>query len=162
MKQGNIVLRTTLKPTDPADVDSIVRSTRFFRPDEIKVAVELVEETLEKGDESGYSFVFAEVDGRVAGYSCFGLIPCSLISWDLYWIATGKEFQNMGIGKMILKKTEEIISRAGGRTVYIETSSKPLYEPTREFYLRNGCTLKVVMEDFYETGDHKHVYIKRL
>lgn len=159
---GNISLRTSVKKQDPAAVHEIVSSTGFFRPDEIEVAVELVNERLDKGKSSGYEFVFAEIDGRVAAYSCFGLIPCSLVSWDLYWIATGKDFQNHGLGKMLLGRTEEIIREAGGKTIYIETSSKPLYEPTRAFYLRNGCTIKVRMEDFYDMGDDKIVFCKKL
>ena len=38
---------------DPVTVESIVRSTGFFREDEVTVAVELVEERLSKGMESG-------------------------------------------------------------------------------------------------------------
>jgi len=162
MNIDKIILRSELKPGDPDAVRDIISSTGFFRPDEVEVAVELVEERLTKGRESGYEFVFAELDGRVAAYSCFGLIPCSLVSWDLYWIATGKDFQNHGLGKMLLARTEEIIRKAGGKTIYIETSSKPLYEPTREFYLRNGCTIKVSMEDFYDEGDDKIVFCKKL
>lgn len=162
MKADKILLRTDVRKDDIYAVEEIVSSTGFFRPDEISVAKELVEERLARGEKSGYEFVFAEVDGSVAAYSCFGMIPCSLVSWDLYWIATGKDFQNMGLGKLILRKTEEIIRSSGGKTIYIETSSKELYEPTRQFYLRNGCILKVRMEDFYDEGDDKMVFIKKL
>ncbi|MEZ5000179.1 MAG: hypothetical protein R2744_01590 [Bacteroidales bacterium] len=58
------------------------------------------------------------------------------------------------------KKTEEIIAAAGGKTIY-RNILQTLYAPT-QFYLRNGCTLKVVMEDFYDHGDDKAVYIKKL
>ena len=53
--------RTEPKPDDIAAIRRIVASTGFFRPDEIAVAVELVEERLARGLEaSGYHFVFAE------------------------------------------------------------------------------------------------------
>jgi len=162
MSHGNIVLRTNISHGDTEFIRDIVSSTGFFRPDEILVAVELAEERLAKGKSSGYEFVFAEVDGRVAAYSCFGLIPCSLISWDLYWIATGKDFQNRGLGKLILRKTEDIVRDAGGKTIYIETSSKPLYKPTQDFYLRNQCELIANFEDFYAIGDNKLVFCKKL
>jgi ribosomal protein S18 acetylase RimI-like enzyme len=162
MKKEQIILRTDIKADDPQAIERIVSSTGFFRPDEIKVAVELAEERLEKGIESGYEFVFAEIDNQVVAYTCFGLIPCSLISYDLYWIATNKDFQGRGLGKLLLQKAEEMVLRMGGKSIYIETSGKDLYAPTQGFYLRNGYLLKVRMDDFYEEGDDKLVYVKRV
>jgi GNAT superfamily N-acetyltransferase len=155
-------IRTIPKKEDIESVREIVASTSFFRDDEVQVAVELVEERLEKGIVSGYEFVFIEIDGKVAAYACFGLIPCSLISYDLYWIATGKDFQNRGLGRMILNEVEKSVLAKGGKTIYIETSSKPVYEPTRQFYLRTGYSLRVQFEDFYDINDDKQVYIKTL
>lgn len=162
MNRETIILRTEPAATDIDAVKEIIESTGFFRPDEILVAVELVEERLAKGSASGYEFVFAEIEGVVAAYACFGLIPCSIISYDLYWIATGKDYQNRGLGKLILTKVEELVKALGGKTIYIETSSKPDYEPTRQFYLKTGYMLKVQFENFYDTGDDKQVYIKNL
>ncbi len=161
MKDENITFRTDVFENDIKAVESLVISTGFFRDDEVGVATEIVEERVKLGNESGYDFVFAEVNGEVAAYVCFGVIPCSLISYDLYWIVTGKEFQNRGLGKMLLQKTEEYVRMKGGKAIYIETSSKPLYEPTQKFYLKSGYELKHVYEDFYEQGDSKLVYVKK-
>ena len=162
MNSNNIRIRAEVIAGDVSAIERIVLSTGFFRPDEIKVAVELVEERLEKGLESGYEFVFAEVGDEVAAYACFGLIPCSLISYDLYWIATNKKFQNMGLGKLLLEKAEAIVRINGGKAIYIETSSKPIYNPTREFYFRNGYQLKARFEDFYDIGDDKLLFCKKV
>ena len=48
---------------------------------------------------------------------------------------------------------------AGGRRIYIETSTRPPYTPTRAFYQRCGCRLEVVLEDFYAAGDGKAIYV---
>jgi GNAT superfamily N-acetyltransferase len=157
-----ITLRTNVIPTDPGSVEKIVSSTGFFRPDEIPVAIELVTEGLEKGKESGYEFVFAEADGRTVGYACFGFIPCTLYSYDLYWIATMEEYRGHGIGKMVLEAVEEAIRLSGGKSIYIETSYLPKYEPTRVFYLKNAYIEKARFEDFYNDGDDKVVYFKKL
>jgi hypothetical protein len=90
MKSEKITFRTNVKFEDIEDVMEIVRSTGFFREDEILVARELVDERFHKGAESGYEFIFAEMDGKTIAYSCYGLIPCTLKSYDLYWIATHK------------------------------------------------------------------------
>ena len=158
MKTENITFRTIVKFEDIEDVTGIVRSTNFFREDEVLVARELVEEAFHKGKESGYEFIFAEVGGRTISYSCYGLIPCTLKSYDLYWIATHNDFRGMGIGRIVLKKTEEAVAMLGGKTVYVETSSKEQYVSTRVFYEKNEYTLKARIEDFYDIGDDKCVY----
>jgi ribosomal protein S18 acetylase RimI-like enzyme len=155
-----ITLRREVTQSDLVKVESIVRSTGFFREDEITIAVELVDERLRRGAESGYEFIFAQLGGETVGYSCFGLIPCTLHSYDLYWIATHQDFMNRGIGRMLLTETESSIWKSGGTGIYVETSSKELYAPTRAFYLKNGYVEKVRFENFYDMGDHKIVYIK--
>lgn len=159
-KKVAISLRTEVRPDDPEIITSIVRSTGFFREDEIRVAAELAEERLEKGVASGYEFLFAEMDGRTVAYSCYGLIPCTLHSYDLYWIATHQEFMNQGIGRYLLARTEEAVFASGGTGIYVETSSKEQYAPTRAFYKRNQYILKARLEDFYDRGDDKLIYVK--
>ena len=155
-------IRTEVRPSDVADVREIVRSTGFFREDEIQIAVELVQERLDKGIASGYEFVFADVDGTPVSYTCYGLIPCSLISYDLYWIVTHQNYRGQGIGKRILAETESLIAKAGGKTVYVETSSKEKYKPTCAFYNTSNYILKARFENFYDVGDDKLVFIKNV
>jgi ribosomal protein S18 acetylase RimI-like enzyme len=161
MNKQEFTLRRVPGPKDPARIKEIVSSTGFFRDDEIRIAVELVDEWLSKGEASGYEFLFAEVNGETVAYSCYGLIPCTLHSYDLYWIATHKNFMNKGIGRELLRETENAIWKAGGTGIYVETSSKGQYAPTRAFYENNGYILRVQYEDFYDRGDDKCVYIKR-
>jgi ribosomal protein S18 acetylase RimI-like enzyme len=160
MNTENISFRTHVKFADIDEVTEIVRSTGFFREDEIEVARELVDEAFHIGEESGYEFIFAEVDGRTVAYSCYGLIPCTLKSYDLYWIATHNDFRGKGIGRAVLEKTEEAVNHLGGKTVYVETSSREQYMSTRVFYEKNNYILKARFEDFYDIGDDKCVYTK--
>ncbi len=160
MKETFFTLRNHVLPSDPENVEGIVRSTGFFREDEIRVAVELVEEHLKKGTSSGYEFLFAEYEGKTIAYSCFGLIPCTLVSYDLYWIATHNDFRNRGIGKIMLSETEKAIAKAGGKGIYVETSSLDKYLPTRSFYEKSHYVLKARFEDFYADRDDKMVYVK--
>jgi len=155
-----ITLRSEVIPSDPETIKMIVTSTGFFRDDEIPVAAELAEEFLEKGAASGYEFLFAEIAGETVAYSCYGLIPCTLHSYDLYWIATHLDYMNRGIGKRLLQETEKAIFMAGGHGIYVETSSKEQYAPTRAFYENNQYLLQARFENFYAPGDDKLVYVK--
>ena len=160
MPTEEINIRTKVKESDPQTIEDLVVSTGFFRADEIPVARELAEERLEKGAESGYEFLFAEIGNKTVAYSCYGLIPCTLHSYDLYWIATHKEYMNRGIGKFLLAETEKAIASLGGKGIYVETSSLELYKPTQMFYERNNYLLKARLEDFYAPGDDKLIYVK--
>ena len=71
-------------PEDRQNVRRLVEATGFFYPDEVDVAEELVEQRLEKGDKSGYFFVFVRRCGRLIGYGAYGPIPCTVSSYDLY------------------------------------------------------------------------------
>jgi ribosomal protein S18 acetylase RimI-like enzyme len=154
--------REDLLSDDPETVRDIVASTGFFYDHEIEVAVELAEERLQKGLESGYLFLFAEQGGRTVGYSCYGEIACTTGSYDLYWIAVRNDCRNQGIGKVLLQKTEALIAGQKGRIIWVETSGQGKYLSTRKFYLRSGYQEEAVLKGFYGPGDDKFIYVKRL
>lgn len=66
----------------------------------------------------------------------------------------------MGIGKELMDRTEKAIKDVGGCGVYVETSSKEQYHPTRQFYLKMNYVQKAFFEDFYDKNDGKIVYVK--
>lgn len=147
---------------DAGAVREIVASTGFFNPAEVEIAVELVEERLARGDASGYFFVFAEEAGRVLGYTCYGPIEGTDGSFDLYWIATHRDHQGRGLGRVLMSATERRIYGVGGRRIYAETSGRPQYAPTRRFYEGVGFASETQLKDFYAPGDDKVFYVKVL
>lgn len=156
------IFRYDATPADRESVRDIVDSTGFFTPAEVDVAVELVDERLARGPASGYHFVFAEINGQTCGYACYGPIAATANSFDLYWIAVHKRHHRQGLGRLLLGEAERLIAEQGGRRVYIETSNRELYVPTREFYARSDYRLEAVLQDFYAPGDDKAIYVKVL
>jgi ribosomal protein S18 acetylase RimI-like enzyme len=154
--------RQVICKEDIASIHGILSSTGFFYREEIEIGVELALDRLERGPESGYSFLFADVSGRVAGYTCFGEIPCTFGSFDLYWIAVHPDFQRKGIGEFLLKETEKLAVNMGCRRIYIETSARELYAPTQKFYKRCGYRKEAFLKDYYTPGDGKIIYVKAL
>jgi ribosomal protein S18 acetylase RimI-like enzyme len=148
--------------SDAESIRNIVRSSGFFSAEEVEMAVELLQENLSRGESSGYYFSFVEINERVVGYSCYGPIPCTKESYDLYWIAVLDEFRGRGIGRDLLERTEEKIGKMGGRRIYVDTSSREQYEPTRSFYRACGYEQEAVLKDFYSPGDDKVIYVKQL
>jgi len=157
-----VTFREKVLPDDAQAVRAIVASSGFFYDHEIDVAVELVDERLQKGLPSGYLFLFAEKQGRVVGYCCFGEIACTAGSYDLYWIAVHEEYRGQGIGKVLLKKCEEQIAALKGRCIWVETSGQEKYRPTRDFYVHNEYQQEALLKDFYGPNDDKFIFVKRL
>jgi len=154
--------RDQVTPGDVQAIAGLVRATGYFNDEEIAIAAELAAERLEKGPASGYEFLFADEDGRVVGYSCYGLVPCSSVSWDLYWIAVHPGQQGGGLGRRLLRETERRVRESGGLALYAETSGKAQYASTRGFYEKSGYDTAGVFEDFYAPGDAKYTYCRRL
>ncbi|HEY8505984.1 MAG TPA: GNAT family N-acetyltransferase [Gemmataceae bacterium] len=160
MSAPAVEIREEVRPPDLDAVRAIVTSAGVFSPAEIDVAAELVAERLAKGAASGYEFLFAETGGRVIGYTCYGPIPATRSSYDLYWIAVAKDAHGRGLGRRLLAETERRVWECRGTRVYAETSGRPDYGPTRRFYERCGYAVAAVLPDFYAPGDGKVIYVK--
>lgn len=159
----SLSFRDHVLPSDRKAVREIVESTGFFNPEEAAIALELVDEHLAKGVRSGYLFLFCEDEwGAVLGYTCFGPIPGTSASFDLYWIAVRDQCRGQGIGQGLIRKTEKTIGEMGGSRIYAETSSRDLYEPTHAFYRRTGYVREAFLKDFYTPGDGKLIFVKKL
>jgi ribosomal protein S18 acetylase RimI-like enzyme len=139
-----------------------VEETGFFSTEEVGVAVELVEVALAQGDAGGYRFLLAESEEGLVGYTCYGPIPATQGSYDLYWIAVSPTRQGSGVGTALLLETERLIREQGGRMIYIETSSREQYRSTRAFYRARGYAEEAVLKDFYRAGDSKVILSKHL
>jgi ribosomal protein S18 acetylase RimI-like enzyme len=156
----NITFRQIVRPSDRETVRKIVEATGFFSADETTMAVELVEERLKMGDASGYHFLFAESEGAVIGYAVYGPCPATLYSYDIYWMAVYPAFQGQGLGRKLLTMCESLIGEKGGRQIYMDTSARAQYEPTRRLYLARGYLQAALLTDYYAPGDAKITYVK--
>lgn len=174
-------LRQRLRAHDPRRIRSLVAQTANFTAEEVDVAEELAQETLRQGVRSGYEFVLMDTpqglqassvpvkEGRGAGtgmgllgYACFGRIPCTCSSWDLYWIVVAPQAQGLGVGRLLLEDVEKRVQAAGGERLFAETSSLARYASARQFYVRMGFAQRALFPDFYAPGDAKLVFEKQL
>jgi GNAT superfamily N-acetyltransferase len=156
------IFRTHLQISDPEGIERLVCETGFFSAEETAIARELADDGLAEGNSSHYRFVLADTEGILAGYACFGPVPCTLSAWDLYWIVVAPRAQGQHLGRDLLNRVESAILVAGGTHVYADTSSRHQYAPTRRFYAQRGYQQAADFPDFYAPGDGKIVYVKAL
>lgn len=158
----DLLFETQVRESHIEEVRRLCAATGRFSPEEVDLAEELVREYLRLGPVSGYRFLWAHRSGPPLGYACYGPIPCTLGSFDLYWIAVDPARQGSGIGRGLISKAEELVAAEGGRRIYVDTSSRPDYQPTRFFYQRRGYTCVAVVSDFYAPGEDKVIFKKSL
>jgi len=157
-----LTFRRLIQLSDIEAIADIVQSSGFFSAAEIDLACDLAKEKIASGETCSYKFLFAEIANKVRGYTCFGLIPATAGSYDLYWIAVDSQLRRRGIGQQLMQKTEDIIRAAGGINIYVETSSRPQYQPTHRFYESCGYVREAFLENFYAAGDGKIIFSKKL
>jgi len=152
-----------IQPDDREKIREILKSAGFFYEFEIETALELADETLEKGSEkSGYYWMKVREGEVMHAFANYGKNAFSTHSWDLYWIAVHNDSRNKKLGTLLLKAIEDDVRIMGGKILWIETSGRPLYAPTEAFYKRNGYCLQASLKDFYGPGDPKQIYSKEL
>lgn len=147
---------------DKPDILRMLQNMPEFEPEEVVVAEEVIDDYLNAPVDSGYHILVAEIDASPVGYICYGPIPLTRGSWDIYWVAVDSAQQTRGIGKALVLSAEEDIVTREGRLILIETSSQPGYEKTRRFYKARGYELLCRIADFYSPGDDKVIFQKRL
>jgi ribosomal protein S18 acetylase RimI-like enzyme len=152
--------RRDVRPSDREAVLSLVRATAFFHSEEESIAMELVDERLRLGEPSGYHFVFADGDDDLLGYTCYGPTPATKSSFDLYWIAVHPKTQGHGLGRKLMQESERLIAEMGGTHVWVETSGREQYVPTRAFYRSCGYEVAATLPDFYAPGDSKVILLR--
>ncbi|HTY60665.1 MAG TPA: N-acetyltransferase [Acidobacteriota bacterium] len=149
--------------TDRAMIADLVVSAGNFNQAEIDCALELVDLYLTDEQQKDYNVVVAQdLDSKVHAYACWGPVPMTRGSFDLYWIATHPDARGRGFGHALMDYVERKALETKGRLLLVETSSKASYAGTVEFYRRLGYSENSRIRDFYDIGDDKIIFVKKL
>jgi ribosomal protein S18 acetylase RimI-like enzyme len=148
---------------DRAVIAAMVVSVGNFNQAEIECALELVDIYLNDGNQSDYRVVVAEdSESKVHAYACWGPVPLTKGTYDLYWIATHPDSHCRGFGRALMAYVESKVLENSGRLLVVETSSKESYRHTIRFYHNLAYEEVSRIHDFYDVGDDKLVFVKRL
>jgi GNAT superfamily N-acetyltransferase len=144
---------------DRTAVEQMTRGTGLFHENEVAIAVEVFDAAV--AATSDYEAMGAEVSGELAGWICWGPTPCTLGTWDCYWIVVDAAHHGEGIGSALLSDMERRLE-GRARLIVAETAGRDDYGPTRVFYERRGYHAQSRIPDFYAPGDDQVVYVKYL
>ena len=158
----NISFRHTLLSDDRGPLAAVMESTGLFYDFEVDVAMEVLNTLLEQGEQSGYSVVIAQDGTQPVAFAVHGPTPCTVSGWDIYWMAVRDNLRGKGLGSLLIEIIEKEIFRQGGTDIWIETSGREAYFPTRQFYEKHRYRAMAELPDFYAPGDSKVVYGKNV
>jgi GNAT superfamily N-acetyltransferase len=152
-------LLRNLTAADRGRIEEISRAVGLFRADEILVALEVFDGAVAGSPD--YLALGTEHDGRLAGWICWGPTPCTLGTYDLYWMAVDPTLHGGGVGSTLLHAMESRLASVA-RLIVVETAGRADYAPTRGFYESRGYRAVSRIPDFYAPGDDQVVYTKSL
>ncbi len=151
-----------LRHEDKEPIRRLLEETDVFTPEEVEIAMELVDIALLRPGQKDYIVQVYDEGGLVLGYYCVGPTPGTSGTFDLYWIAVKPSSHRTGIGKALNAHAEHLVRAKGGRLMIAETSSQEKYEKTRRFYMSRGYAQLARIRDYYRVGDDLVVYGKYL
>lgn len=157
-----------LRPEHRSRLAQLLVDTGAFHADEVRVALSLFDMAHGSGAADAgdllpdYEFLGAFEDDRLVGYACFGPTPATEGTHDLYWLAVDPAMQGRGVGRALVRAVERKLIDRGGRLLIVETSSRPDYASTRQFYARNGYLEAARVRDFYAPADDRILLTTRL
>ena len=114
------------------------------------------------GPSTDYRWFVADRGGQVVGFACYGPVPLTVGTFDLYWIAVDVKARGSGVASRLDEAVTREVRELGGRWLLAETSSTPPYAPAQAFYARRGYRLLERIEDYYRSGDDRLTFGKRL
>lgn len=134
----------------------MTRAAGLFWDWEIPIALEVFDDATGANPtgwiDPDYESAGIEVDGRLAGWACWGPTPDQPGTFDLYWIVVDRTAQGQGLGSRLLA---EMNRRIAGRVrrMLVETSGRDDYAATRAFYERHGYRIIERVPDHFAPGD---------
>lgn len=83
-------------------------------------------------------------------------------TFNLYAIGVRKDLQGQGIGSKMMDFIEQHLREMGHRVLIVDTSGTDDFKLTRKFYEKLAYDKEAVIRDFWDEGDDKIVFRKKL
>ena len=152
-----------LAQRDRARLYSMLIETQVFTREEIEVAMELIGIVLGDPNQEDYRIdCMANGEDQAIGYVCYGPVPMTQGTFDLYWIVVQPRDQGQGVGSKLLDFLERVLRERKGRMILVDTSSIPQYEKAQKFYFYHGFQEVARVPDYYHPGNDRITFCKKI
>lgn len=150
-----------LRSKDIPDIKRILGKTAVFNSREKREIVGLARDFFEnpRGDE--FRTLVCTVERGIAGFICFGS-DVGFGTYEISFLYVAPEYQRNGVATTLIKAVEKYAREKSGRMIFLYTSGSGEYLPAQKLYRKAGYSRSAVIKDFFEDGDSKIIYSKRL
>lgn len=146
-----------LSPNDLNDVKTIIDLNQMFPSD---MLYDMVSPFFEDDDCEEFWLVLG--DEKPLGIAYCAPEKMTEGTWNLLLIAIHPEHHGCGLGSKLIADVEQKLAAQKQRILLVETSGLPDFELTRKFYHKCHYEQQACIRDYYEDGDDKIVFWKRL
>jgi GNAT superfamily N-acetyltransferase len=115
-----------------------------------------------QASEPDYTALGADVEGRLVGWICWGPTPCTLGTYDLYWMAVDPVGQHVGVGSALLAGDGKAARRTGAAHRWLRPRDEQTTRIPAASIQARGYLETARIPDFYAPGDDLVVCTKRL
>ncbi|HEX8704660.1 MAG TPA: GNAT family N-acetyltransferase [Myxococcaceae bacterium] len=145
-------------PQDTVALMAVLDATGLFPG---SVLEELLKDHFAGRSGDGHHWLTYDDDGPV-GVAYYAPERMTQGTWNVYLMAVHPNCQGGGRGAALLAHMERTLAARGGRVVLVETSGLDSFERTRAFYRKCGYHQEARIREFYQAGEDKIVFWKKL
>lgn len=147
--------------SDFAEVKCLLEGTSEFNSRDVACCLDCLSNYLEEA-KSFYRFICTVNDSVIEGFACFDIDTLVDNVMEVYWLVVAPNKRNNGAGRLLLSHIESVARKQKSRMIILETESHSQYENARQLYKKCGFIQEAVINDFYQKGDNKEIYVKRI
>lgn len=148
----------SVSPSDIPALKQVIDSSELFPSEFLD---EMIADYFQNKDSTDTWLTYVQ-DGQAIAIAYCAPEKMTEGTYNLYLIAVNKSQQGKGIGTQIMNYVESLLRKQNHRILLVETSGLPEFEQTRKFYDKLGYTREAVIRDFYQEGEDKIVFWKKL
>ena len=148
-------------PHDEPALMALANETGMFREGELEALAGMVSEYFAGilGDDH---FWVVDDDGGLQGAAYYAREMMGYGVWNLYFIGVRQAGRRQGRAGALLRNVEHALQARGARLLIIETSGVDAFEPARRLYRQNGYDEEARIREFYDAGEDKIIFRKKL
>lgn len=154
-------MNKNIKPVTQSDIDglkNVLDSCGLFPSEYLD---EMISDYFNNADTKDIWFTYIDNNSPVAIGYC---VPEKLTNgtYNLLAIGVSENFQRKGIAIEMMNYIEQELKSKNGRILIVETSSDDAQIGARKLYKKIGYSQEAVIRDFWNEGEDKIVFWKKL
>ena len=148
-------------PQDEPDLMALAKETGMFNQGELEALAGMVAEYF-AGTLGDDHFWVIDDDSGLQSAAYYARETMAHGVWNLYFIGVRQAGRRQGRAGALLRHVERALQERGARLLIVETSGFDAFEPARRLYRQNGYDEEARIREFYDTGEDKIIFRKKL